>query len=191
MFKSLIPTLSITIAIVLFIFVSQPQFATISTLNQEISAYKDTTKRYQEFNAELSALMSTKNNIRISDRERIDTMIPTSIDNTRLLVDIEAMAKRNSLLFGNITIETGANNFDIKKSNENVSDTQASNHSTLVTNDISFEVIGTYEQFKSFLSEIESSLTLMEVIKISLKAQNGTFQKYAITVQTYALPNTN
>ena len=196
MFKSLIPTLSILTAIVLFLFVVRPQFQEAQLINADISEYQETIEDYQTFNAELAALLDAKNNISITDRERLDMLIPTTVDNTRLLVDIEALAKKNALLFGNVVIESGLGT--LGENGKGVSETAVSNtnpvpanSNRLITNNISFALIGTYEQFKHFLSEIESSLSLMEVTKISLSAVTGRFQQYSVTVQTYALPEQN
>ena len=191
MFKSLVPTLSIIVSLVLFIFVAKPQFNEAQTINADYTEYQDTIQKYEEFNAEINALKSKKNDIRISDRERIDAIIPSSIDNPRMLVDLEAMAKKHSLLFGNIKTDKGTENVNAQTSNKSTTPEAQNNENRLITNDISFDVIGTYDQFKNFLSEIESSMTLMEVKTISFTATEGAFQQYSVTVQTYALPNTN
>lgn len=191
MFKSLVPTLSIIVSLVLFIFVAKPQFNEAQTINADYTEYQDTIQKYEEFNAEINALKSKKNSIRISDRERIDAMIPSSIDNPRILVDLEALAKKHSLLFGNIKTDKGTEKVYTQTSNKNTSPEAQNSENRLLTNDISFDVIGTYDQFKNFLNDIESSLTIMEVKTISFDVTEGAFQQYSVTVQTYALPNIN
>ena len=99
--------------------------------------------------------------------------------------------KKYSLLFGNIKTDKGTENVNTQKSNKSTTPEAQNSENRLITNDISFDVIGTYDQFKNFLSEIESSLTFMEVKTISFNATEGAFQQYSVTVQTYALPNTN
>lgn len=183
MFKSLTPALSIITAIVLFVFFTQPQYEKIKALGVEIDDYQETIQKYTEFNAKLRELMATKDGIKVDDQAKLDMMIPKEIDDARLLVDLEAMAKKHELLFGNIATDAGT---------RGVGDTSSKNASDkIVAHSVSFEVIGTYDQFKELLKEIESSLTFMEVTKISLTAASTEFQQYALTVETYALPKSN
>jgi len=187
MFKSITPTLSIVASIILFVFFTQPLYQEVREINAEIQDYTKTTNDYEIFNAELSALLSQKNTIRVADRERLDRIIPNALDNTRTLVDLEAMASSHNLLFGNVDVKVGQpKSFTGTNSNNSVAQFQP--NQLMVTSDISFDVIGSYEQFKNFIRTIEGSLTFMEVKEISFSSSEGMFQQYSVTVQTYALP---
>jgi Tfp pilus assembly protein PilO len=182
MFKSLTPTLSIITAIVLFMFFTQPMYDEVQIIREEIADYKDTTEDYQKFNAQLQRLKSEKDQINLASVERLEKMIPPTIDAPRLLVDLESMARSNGLLFGNITVGTG-----VAGKGASRTDT-ASAFGALASHSVTFEVIGTYEQFKEFIRGIENSLTFMEITNLTLTASTERFQQYGVTVQTYALP---
>lgn len=183
MFKSLTPTLSIIAAIVLYFFFISPQITEIKNVNAQIGTYKATIEQYEDYNTTVQALKDAKNSINIADVQRLEQMIPSSIDTTRTLVDLEAMAQKHGLLFGNVATEMLDGIAEPEEGEAEVSG------GDLVVNGISFEVIGTYEQFKMFLAEMESSLELMEVTEMSLLAATDTFQQYSIVIQTYALSN--
>jgi len=55
------------------------------------------------------------------------------------------------------------------------------------TLEISFGIIGTYEQMRSFLKDIERSLVRMEVTQFGTSVTSGDLQLYTFTVQLYAL----
>ncbi len=185
MFRTLIPVLSIIIAVLLFIFFVQPQYKEITALQAEIGAYENAATQYGAFNAKLQSLLSTKNSRTLSDNERLDLISAKKIDTTQLLVDIEALAEKQNMLFGNVSTEGGE--AELATANSAVPE-EGGVGAQLVTADVTFDVIGTYEQFKNFLQDIESSVVLMEVVNITFSATETSFQQFSVTVRTYALP---
>lgn len=181
--RTLTPFLSLVIAIILFIFVIQPQYIEIVSLNSEVNEYVSATEKYQQFTAKLEEKLATKGSRSALENERLDTLVLEEIDATQLLVDLEVLAKQRNLLFGNVEISAG--DIDVKK----ISNDADASGGELTTVDLSFEIVGTYEQFKNFLSDVERSLTLFEVVKMELvSTEESLFQQFAITVRVYALP---
>ncbi|QQR64543.1 hypothetical protein IPH92_03185 [Candidatus Kaiserbacteria bacterium] len=183
--RTLTPVLTIIIAILLFVFFVNPKYDEIVAVQAEIAEYEDAVLKYNNFTSKLEAKISTKLNRPAIENERLDRFVPEEIDTTQLLVDIESLSRRHSLLFGNIQVESG--DTDLVRSNA-TSENVIVKSDELQTADISFAVIGTYEQFKMFLLDIEKSMTLFEVIKISLDADDLPFQQYEVTVRAYSLP---
>jgi len=183
MMRSITPFLSIIIAVLLFVFFTKPLYSEIRLLQNEISQYKIATTKYSEFNAQIQNLLSIKNNRAASEKERLDLLVPNAIDSTRLLVDLEGIAEGHNLLFGNVSTKGS----DVAPTSAGAPEKKDTS-TELKTADISFEVIGTYTQFKDFLSDLESSVVLFEVTKITVTAIDGLFQQFAVTVRTYALP---
>lgn len=187
MFKTLIPALSIILAILIFVFFTKPMYADIQAVRDEKEDYAQVAARYTDFNAKVQSLLEEKGAINISDREKLDQLVPVSLDIPRLLVDLEALSKNSGLLFGNVSIsDDKEKKVDSSKANNKV----AENTNDVLSQRVTFEVLGTYEQFKFFLQGVESSLTLMDVVDLKLTASNGIFQQYSVTVQVYSLQGT-
>jgi Tfp pilus assembly protein PilO len=55
------------------------------------------------------------------------------------------------------------------------------------TLDITFSVSGTYSDFKMFLADIERSLVLMEVTKITFTKSEGDTMRFVMGVRLYSL----
>lgn len=183
--RTLTPVLSVIIALLLFVFFVNPKYKEIVAIQAEIADYKDAILKYNTFVNELDAKITKKLNRPAIENERLDRFVPEKIDDTRLLVDIESLARRHSLLFGNVEVEGG----DVKIMRDNASSEEVVEKTDeLKTTDINFEVIGTYEQFKMFLFDMEKSMTLFEVVKISLDANDLPFQQFEVTVRVYSLP---
>lgn len=179
--RTLTPFLSLIIAVLLFFFVIQPQYTEITTIQSDTNEYVKATEGYQEFTRVLDEKLMEKQSRSTLDNERLDAFVPSTIEPTQLLVDLEAMAGRHNLLFGNISVDES--DVDFSKAGEK----QVS--SELTTADISFEVIGSYGQLKGFLGDLERSITLFEVVNLKFTVSEETlFGQYAITVRTYALP---
>ena len=183
--RTLTPVLSIIIAILLFVFFVNPKYKEIIAVQAEIADYKDAISKYNTFVNELDAKITKKSSRPAIENERLDRFVPEVINDAQLLVDIESLARRQSLLFGNVEVESG----DVNIMRNNASSEEVIEKSDeLKTVDINFEVIGTYEQFKSFLLDLEKSMTLFEVVKISLDATDLPFQQFEVTIRAYSLP---
>jgi Tfp pilus assembly protein PilO len=166
-------------------FFVQPQYTEIVAIQDQTSAYKSASERYNEFSQKLQSLLSTKNNRTLSENERLDLFSASAIDVPSLVVDLEAMAGKSNLLFGNIATESGDS--ELGSDNEAIPEDERGTEQ-LITEEISFDVIGTYEQFKSFLQDLESSVVIMEIINIKFATGESVFQQFSVTVRTYALP---
>ncbi len=183
--RTLTPILSVIIAIILFVFFVSPKYDEIIAVQAEIAEYQDAVLKYNTFINKLDAKIATKVTRSAIENEHLDRFVPEIIDETQLLVDLESLARRNNLLFGNI--EVSSSDVNLARNNADVVDV-AVKSDELITSDISFELIGTYEQFKSFLAEMEKSMTLFEVVEMSLDVDESIFQQFAVTVRVYSLP---
>lgn len=184
MFKTLTPTLAILAALIIFFLFIQPQYAELKVIQQETAEYEKATADYATFRQKLEAFEARRNGVSVVERDRLDAFVPRELDTTQALVDLETLARQNSMLFGNIDIiEPSA-----ARAAQDVSD--GAGAPMLPEHvDISFGVIGTYSQFKSFLSGLEENLTLFEVTSIVATVGEGQFMQFTVTVRTYALPS--
>ncbi len=183
-FRTLSPFLSIIVAVVLFVYFIKPTYYETLTLREDTLEYRDAVDQYKVYAVSLEDKLSEKSKYADED-EKLNNLLPEETDSTKLLVDLKALATRNALLFGNVAVvEAG-------ESEESLSDDESQEVAVpvLVGTDISFDVVGTYDQFKSFLEDLEDSQTLFEVVGISFDTSKKTlFQQYSITVRAYALP---
>jgi Tfp pilus assembly protein PilO len=183
--RTLTPFLSLIIAVLLYIFFTQPHYAGLTAVKEEASEYETAVKTYHEFNQLLEQKLNMIKGRSTLESERLDRLVPTKLDNARLIVDLEHMATSQGLLFGNIKSVGSAG--EIK-----LAEKAALTNAELSTLDISFNVIGSYEQFKAFLNDLDNSLTIFEITKLQFDAiddaQNKSLQQFSVTVRTYALP---
>lgn len=183
--RTLTPVLSLVIAIILFVFFVRPQYAEVMNIQSEIDEYQKTITQYTEFTNKLEAKISAKESRSALQNEQLEKLVPTEINDAQSLVDLEALAKRHSLLFGNTKVTSG--DTELKRKTD-PTDSVVEGSDVLLTADVSFAVIGTYDQFKLFLADLEKSLSIYEVTQISFDTAESSFQQFEVTVRVYALP---
>jgi len=185
--RTLSPFLSIIVAIVLFVFFIKPTYYETNALRDDAREYREAASSYIDFTEILKQKIEEKEKF-TSGEKKLNLLIPEEIDSTQLLVDLKSLANRNGLLFGNIVVVEGEA-LDMEEEDE---DSVIDERARLVPTDISFELIGTYSQFKSFLEDLESSQVLFEVTSLAFDtAEQKMFQQFSFTVRTYALPSSN
>lgn len=190
MMRTLTPVFSIIIAILLFFFFISPGYKEISQIKEDTAQYDRAVKSYNDFYAKVDTKLAVKRNENPVVVERLNQFIPKDLDVAYDLANLEQMALTHNMLFGNIISDV--TEIDVRRASGNRNNTSSGSQSQeLQIADISFDVIGTYEQFQSFLLDLESSLSLYEVINIDFSASSGLFEQFAVSVRTYALPKDN
>jgi hypothetical protein len=191
MFRTLTPVLSILAALAIFLLFIKPQYADVRAIQEERDAYTQATQDYASFQEKIDGMESKHESVSVVDRDRLDMFVPKELDTTQAFVDLESLARQHSMLFGNIQViedTTAANAEDgvveYDETGNPIAPSMEPEHA-----DLGFAVIGTYAQFKEFLTALEQSLTLFEVTHIETEVQEGSFMQFDMTVRIYSLPS--
>lgn len=188
MMRSLTPILSLIVSVVLFVFFVQPRYVEVQHIRAEIDKHIKAVATYNEFKNKLASKLDIKTSRTAAQNEQLDKLVPEKVDDTKLLVDLETLSQSHNLLFGNIDVSKS--DIGLKQSSNNSGNTGAVNleSNNLSTVDISFDVIGTYDQFKQFILDLERSNTLFEVVELSFDSSDTPYQQFSLTVRVYTLP---
>jgi Tfp pilus assembly protein PilO len=185
MIRTVTPIFSIIIALVVFFFYTKPMFAEIKATQSETAEFAEAVSRAEELNAELSNKLSKIRAFNAESLDRLDVLVPPSINEVKVLTDLSEIARSRNMLFGNISVENSDVAVgDVVKS----SGTQSVSYEDIANTDIAFSLIGTYDQFKAFLADVEQSLVMMEVTNITFNVGEGDLQQYELSVRLFALP---
>ncbi|HMO78917.1 MAG TPA: type 4a pilus biogenesis protein PilO [Candidatus Paceibacterota bacterium] len=194
--KSLTPILLIIISAGLFFTFVDSTYEETKSLNAQIEINKETIELGNRLRDRQVEIENEYKNISSEERERMNKILPDAIDNVRLIVDINNLAKR---------IDFSASDFGIKITNINVVGEQnqnqtanqnnrqqsASNTSEIGTIQLSFTIEAGYESFKTFLEELERSLRIVDVVDFTIGSGRVVDTKqvynYSITINTYWL----
>ncbi len=150
----------------------------VSALQDELAKYQDVAKSAVSIVAEKDNLVNKKNTISTDEQARLEKMLPSNIDNIRLIIEISQIAQGRNLVAKNIVLG------NIQNNNTGASGQTASQYGTL---SLSFAVNSSYANFLNFLSDLESNLRLVDITNITFSSNDTGFYDFNVTLNTYWL----
>lgn len=129
------------------------------------------------------------NSISIEDREKLDKMLPDTVDNIRLVIDLNNVALQNGLSLKNISAGAKTAGNDVNASSKSFASNRNGTISipTLDTVNVSFSVSATYQQFISFMQALEANLRIMDITHLSVTANDTGTYDFSVQINTYWL----
>ncbi len=191
-----------------FFMVVKPRYDNLQTIKNEVAAYDTSLETAEELKNSREELIAKYNSISKTDLDGIKTLLPDSVDNIRLIIQLDSLATKNGL--------STLRSVDYK-SEETASTGGAGNTAGgavgaggsvgQVQNieaarrpygefTISFQTAGQYKNFLSFLSDLEQNLRLVDITAIDFGASGGDSGQgqsvannltYKVTLKTYWL----
>lgn len=142
------------------------------------------------------SVLQDYNNLTQEERTRLDKMLPNTVDNIRLIIDLNSVALKRGFPLHNIRAVASGNG---KGSSAAATMPQALANDpsgipstiptpTLDTVTVSFSVTAPYQQFIDLLKDLEANLRIMDVTHLSVSAGTtaGTYD-FGVEIKTYWL----
>lgn len=180
----------IAAAIGLFFGVTEPQWEVVKELETRNERLDEALTRASDLQQIRDDLISRFNLMGIEDIDRLETMLPDTIDSVRLILDVDTLARANSLSASGFSLETGTDAPVEKATSPTEAAPEASKYSTVT---LSFAAEGAYEDFILFMRDIERSLRLIDVVSVELTESEGggigrnRNHSYEVELKTYWL----
>lgn len=180
--RALIPIALVIAAIGLFAGYTNPAFQSTKALAAENASYDAALTTSKELKTQRDALLAKRNTFSTDDVQKLSRLLPDNVDNIRLIIDINNIAARHNLALKDVQLGS-------------VSDSSATQSTAAVGNsgdpvgsvELGFTVTAKYEDFVAFLTDLEHSLRLMDIEKITFKNSDIGATDYTITIRTYWL----
>lgn len=191
-FRTLIPIVLIIVSVLIGLFYIKPLYAEIMNARDKKAQIEDALKKIEDIDNVISGLRSDINSIPDTDMNKINAILPYTIDEVRYLDMVDSLADTYNLPITGLSI-TGLDNDTDGNSSALPSDIKNNaGVGGIDTIEIQFSVSATYDVFKEFLRAIEKSLVLFDVSSISLtSAQSGLDDNgedtynYTVKLETY------
>ncbi|MDO8579451.1 MAG: type 4a pilus biogenesis protein PilO [bacterium] len=175
--SNIISIVLILASIGLFFGYVDPTYAVIREQNMEKTDYDRALNNSKQLQAERDKLLEKYNEMSEVDRGDLTKLLPDNIDNVRLILDIDEMAKKYGMRIRNFKTEATEKNDTIGSSN--------SPHGTLT---LSFSTTAPYNTFLAFMRDLEESLRLIDIASVEFASSDiGDLYDYKMTVKTYWL----
>lgn len=179
--KNIWPIILIAISVGLFFFYIDPAYKEIQELGLQKQEYDTVLANAEEFQKKRDELRQKYNQFSPDEVEKLRKLLPDTVDNVRLILDIDNIATQHDIVIQNISIIQSESN-----------NKQSSSRSTSAYGEIgvSFSFSASYSQFRSFLRDLEDSLRLVDITDITAsktKSTEGSGLNYTMSLKTYWL----
>lgn len=174
--KSIITLLFLLVAISVFWFWTRPLLAEIDVLKAEKDSFDQALARSRELQELRDDILSKFNSVSQGDLNRLSKMLPAEPESTKLLVQFSDMAQ----VSGGVIL----NFLDVQEPQSSVAPT-SKEPVGYQTVSIRANLSGKYEDFLSFLAELQKSLRLIDVDQVDFFAGDTNFYEFNINAQAY------
>lgn len=180
--KTLTPIAIIAICFGMYFLYIKPQTDQIKAISQKRDEYYLVLKKVQDISKKREELSVAYNSISQADIDRLNKMIPKTIDVVILANDLSTAAAQNRLVFRDYKADVGDSSQQVVFEGSVI---------PYKVSTISFKLDGSYNDFLTFLATIESNLRLLDVTGLTVEADPGQDKKetmhFSLQISTYSL----
>jgi Tfp pilus assembly protein PilO len=198
--KNVTPLILIVLAIGIYFTYTKGQINEMKAIRVVNAGYEQALSNSEKLIKTRDEVLNTYNNIAEEDRARLEKMLPDNVDNIRLIIDVNGVAARYGLTLKNIktnasavaptnttsTVKPGQNTNTNMSPTMNIPNTVkiANSYDTVI---LSFSVNTNYQTFINLLRDLEASLRIMDISKITVTANDTGLYDYGVELKTYWL----
>lgn len=183
--KKLFPFILIALSIGLFAFVIRPYNEKVKAANVLLIAKREESKNSDRLATDKKRIEAEYLSISDEEKNRLRRVLPDTIDNVRLALDIDQLALRRNIAIGPISIESDLANPAANRQRERGAASQLPDNGTIRVN---FSFRTDYSSFIIFLQDLEHSQRLVDVTGLRVsKVDNTPIYGFEVTLQTYWL----
>src|SRR3989344_3773233 len=180
MTRLIAPLLMIIVAVAVFFRFTDPIFAGIKTLQDRQITLNEGLNNAKKLRGVMAGLLDQRNAMSETDLNNLNKLLPDNVDNVRLIIDINNIAKPYGMSIKGLKIKMPE-----EKAEDSV--TRDKNNAKQAMVVLSFSTSGDYNQFQSFLSDLSQSLRLVDVSVTGFNSNEKGVYDYHVAIQTYWL----
>ncbi len=190
----------IILAVGIYFTFTNGQITSIRAIQVANGQYASAISNAEQLIKDRDKVLKQYNNISEDDRVKLEKMLPESVDNIRLVIDLNNVAIRHGFTLKDIRARlTGTSDkASGSSSNNNTSSSGSSSksktskssvisNSTLDSITVTFSVSAPYLEFISFMQDLESNLRLMDISSLSVGADDTGNYDFKVELKTYWL----
>lgn len=180
MTRVLLPLVLLAAAIGLFLLYTNPTYTQSKELAITAGSYDEALDKSKELKSIRDQLLSKRNTFSNDDVQKLQKVLPDNVDNIRLIIDINNIATRHGLSLKGVSLgETSQSS-----TNQSTAAVGSSGDPTGSV-EVGFTVTASYTDMLVFLHDLEHSMRLIDIEKLSFKG--GVSSDYVFTIRTYWL----
>ncbi len=199
MTRNILSVAFVIIAIGMFAMITRPTYDDVQQQQAQMAQYDAALQKAAQLEQIKQTLLSRYNSFNQSDLSRLQVMVPDHVDNIGLILDLANLAGRYNLPLENVDVTTPTTQSTTGSSPTSPT-SPPSPQSIAIGSDaapyqnltIKFSTTGTYDSFTQFMTALQSSLRVVDMVSLNLSqnsAKTGgtpTYQ-YDVVLRTYWL----
>ncbi len=191
--RNVTATILIVLAIGIYMTVTSAKWAEVKEVRTVNAQYISAIDNADKLVKVRDSVLKDYNALSDNDRDRLDKMIPNTVDNIRLIIDLNSIALRHGFSLRNIkAAASNTNSSATSKSTASVQPNKAGSAGsiptpTLDTVTVSFSVSAPYQKFIDLMRDLEANLRIMDVTHLTVSANSSGSYDFGVELKTYWL----
>jgi Tfp pilus assembly protein PilO len=190
--KNVTATILIVLAIGTYFTVTKAKLAEVNAVRAINEQYISAISNADQLVKVRDKVLKDYNAIDETDRERLDKIVPNTVDNIRLVIDLNSVGLRHGFSLRNIKAAAGTSGSSGSSASQRPSTVTATRDGgistpTLDTVSISFSVSAPYQQFIEFMRDLEANLRIMDLTHLTVAANSTGTYDFGVELKTYYL----
>lgn len=185
MTRAIVTLFCLAAAGALFILYTKPAYEGVQGIRDQITEYNLALDKAAELQRLKQSLLSRYNSFNPADVDRLHKLLPDHVDNVRLVLDLDTLASKHGLALQNVVI-SGPKDATAEAEIATIGPTVQRYDSVA----IQFATTGNYDRFVQFLTDLEKSLRVVDIVDLSMNAAGAggdQVYRFDITLNTYWL----
>jgi Tfp pilus assembly protein PilO len=163
----------------------------INSLNTKKAELVEALNKASELRQKLDALEKNYQGFDQADLDRLNKLLPDNVDNVQLIIDTNNIAQLHNMKIKGARIATavekeatGGRPADVKTKTRAIERSAVPEQGVLT---FSFSVTGPYKEFLLFLSDLQSSLRVVDLGSLTFSSDEKEAYTYNVEIKTYWL----
>lgn len=153
---------------IFFSYINPTVTGPIARTSSKIKQYDSALSAADRFSQKQTVLAQEQRALPPDGVERLQAFLPDSVDNVQLILDLDALAARSGVKITNFNTTEVVKTVSLSSSADMPSATSFDPGKPYDSLDISITASGSYPQVRAFLSGVERSLRLLDLIQFQI-----------------------
>jgi hypothetical protein len=176
--KFLVVTILSVLAVGIFFGFTKPILDDIATINKDVAAYNEALGNAKKFVSVRDSLLKKYNQLPSEGLSRLEKLLPDNIDNVRLIIDINGIARKDNLTLRGLQVSGGGS------SSQNSAKVSGKVYDSV---SVGFSTSSDFPTFLKFMNDLEHSLRLVDVTNLSFSVGEKGVGDFNVQLRTYWL----
>ena len=168
--KLIIAIVGVVLSGAVFFWYTKPAYDSSLALKASIAQSDAALDKAAELQKLRQTLLSRFNTFDPADLDRLQKLLPDHVDNVRLILDLDNLAERSGLALQNVDVSSVQKQTAKSQTALGAIGASSQKYDSLT---LTFSTIATYSDFILFLTDLESSLRIVDLVSLTISSASG------------------